>query len=194
MNDDQWGGQHPFCFDELANHLLEQGLQSSPSEIHGCITGLLASGAAVEGELALAALADALDLVVHGELAEEIMRLYAVTDTALLADDFHFYPLLPDDDMALYDRSVALAGWCQCFLVGFAQGTAGSNESNMTGDSSEVLKDILAFAELEEEQAEDEDAEAGYAEIVEYLRVAVLNVYMDNQSDKSTADGRGALH
>ena len=51
-----------FDFDEFANHLLEQGLQSSPSEIHGCLTGLLASGASVEAELALVALSDVLDL------------------------------------------------------------------------------------------------------------------------------------
>ena len=34
-----------FDFDEMANHLLEQGLEASPSELHGCLSGLLGRGA-----------------------------------------------------------------------------------------------------------------------------------------------------
>ncbi|MFT7266528.1 MAG: hypothetical protein ACI9A2_004622, partial [Halioglobus sp.] len=37
MYDDDTDGPQIFDFEELANHLLEQGLQSSPSDIHGCL-------------------------------------------------------------------------------------------------------------------------------------------------------------
>ena len=45
-----------FDFDELADHLLEQGLEASPSTLHGCLCGLLAAGAPAEPEAGLALL------------------------------------------------------------------------------------------------------------------------------------------
>ena len=41
-----------FDFEELANHLLEQGLEASPAELHGCLCGLLAAGAGTTAKLA----------------------------------------------------------------------------------------------------------------------------------------------
>ena len=72
--DEFQGDTGVFDFEELANHLLEQGQQSSPSALHGCLCGLLAAGAPREGEFCLEALAQALELVLHGDLAgqEEI--------------------------------------------------------------------------------------------------------------------------
>ena len=133
----------------------------------------------------MAALSDALGLEVHGELAEEVMRLYGVTGASLAGDEFDFYPLMPDDEVDIAERGSALAGWCRSFLEGFAQGSAGVDQSTLTEDSGEVLKDLLAFAELEVEE-DSEEAEGNYTEIVEYLRVAVLNVYMDSQADKAS--------
>ncbi len=43
-----------FDIDELANHLLEQGLESSPSNLHGCLCGLLSAGAPAQAEAGLA--------------------------------------------------------------------------------------------------------------------------------------------
>ena len=174
-----------FDFDELANHLVEQGLQSSPSEIHGCLTGLLASGAPVEAESALVALADVLDLNVHGELAAQAMELYTVTAAALQDEEFDFHPLLPDDETEIADRTEALAGWCRGFLGGFAQGTASLPEtgSKLSKESREILTDIEAFSQAgveEDEEVDEEESEESYFEIAEYLRFAVLNVYMDS--------------
>ena len=39
-----------FDFDELADHLLEQGQDASPSTLHGCLCGLLAAGAPAQAE------------------------------------------------------------------------------------------------------------------------------------------------
>ncbi|MEZ5570204.1 MAG: hypothetical protein R3E54_18010 [Halioglobus sp.] len=58
-----------FDFDELADHLLEQGADVSPAQVHGCLSGLLAAGELGEGERALDALAQGLELEAHGELA-----------------------------------------------------------------------------------------------------------------------------
>lgn len=185
MYDDQFGKTEVFDFDEFANHLVEQGLQSSPSEIHGCLTGLLASGAAVEAESGLAALADVLDLSVYGDLAAQAMELYSVTAAALQDEEFDFHPLLPDDETDIADRATALAGWCSGFLGGFAQGTASrpEDEGGLTKESREILKDIEAFSQAGvEEEVDEEESEESYFEISEYLRFAVLNIHLDTTS------------
>ncbi|MFK8047373.1 MAG: UPF0149 family protein [Halioglobus sp.] len=194
-----------FDFAELANHLLEQGLQSSPADIHGCLCGLLAAGAAVEPELALSALIEALDLELRGELAEQVMHLYTISGAALEDEEFDFHPLLPDDEDDIETRTIALGGWCQGFLSGFALVSAGASsasENAVSRDSAEVLKDFAAIAqaEVDPEDAEDEEAsEENYYELVEYLRFATLNVYMDSRSDSGfdvdpKSNGDALLH
>ena len=185
MFDDLDSESGVFDFDELANHLLEQGLETSPSRIHGCLTGLLAAGAARERELALAALADGMDLHLHGELAEQVMGLYAVTAAALADEEFDFHLLLPDDEVDIQQRTDAMAQWCKGFLAGFALVAASEEEGQapaaMSADSAEILKDIAAIAEASvDEEAEEEESEESYFELVEYLRFAVLNVFLDN--------------
>ncbi len=188
MYDDTVGETGVFDFDELANHLLEQGLQSSPSEIHGCLCGLLAGGAAVEPELALAALTDVLDLELRGDLAGQVMQLYGVSAAALQDEEFDFHPLLPDDESDIETRTTALAGWCSGFLAGLAVVTAGAStqaENALSKDSAEVLKDFAAIAQVDvsdEEKDDEEASEENYFELVEYLRFATLNVYMDSQA------------
>ena len=159
MYEDIFGEPGIFDFDELANHLLEQGLQSSPSDIHGCLCGLLAAGAAAEPELALAALLEALDLELRGELAEQVMRLYKVSLAALEDEEFDFHPLLPDDDTEIATRTEALAGWCRGFMAGIAVVSAGATsemENAMSRDGAEVLKDFAAIAQAEAVEEEDE--------------------------------------
>lgn len=201
MFDDNMGDTGVFDFEELANHLLEQGLQSSPSDIHGCLCGLLAAGAAVEPELALAALVEAMDLELRGELAGQVMALYRVTAAALDDEEFDFHPLLPDEEADIETRTAALAGWCKGFLSGFALVSAGASsetENALSKDSAEVLKDFAAFAQAEaadEEREDEEGLEENLYEITEYLRFATLNVYMDSKANiRDNAEHPGPLH
>ena len=170
-----------FDFDELANHLLEQGQDVSPSALHGCLTGLLCGGAGTEAEIGLDALAQSMDLVVHGELAELMLQLYGVTAAALEDETFSFHPLLPDDEVEIDERTEALASWAQGFLTGYAHISAKmGKDAALSEDSSEVLRDIGAMAEasVSDEDTGDE-AEGSYMELVEYLRFGVLNIFMD---------------
>jgi yecA family protein len=193
MHDDLSDEVGIFDFDEMANHLLEQGLETSPSQLHGCLSGLLTAGAEAAPEVGLDALAQALDMVAHGELASRLMQLYTVTAAALQDDEFTFHPLLPDDDAELAERTAAMADWCKGFLAGFAQLSvdAQSPASALSEDSGEVLRDIAAIAEAAVDDDEsEEDLEESYMELVEYLRFAVLNVYMENLS-QSSGQGSG---
>ena len=172
-----------FDFDEFANHLLDQGVLASPSQLHGCLCGLLGAGAPAQPEYGLDALAQALDLELHGELASRIMQLYSVTEAALQDEDYTFLPLLPDDEEEIALRTAALASWCDGFLAGFAYVTAAQEKNGdaLSPEAGEVLRDIAAMAQAEPATDESgEDAEDSYIELVEYLRVAVVNVYMDS--------------
>lgn len=194
MFDNLPGDTAVFDFDEFANHLLEQGLEASPADLHGCLCGLLAAGGSDQPEAGLAALAQALDLNLHGELAGLVMQLFTVTAAALLDEEFDFHPLLPDDDSTpIETRAAALAGWCRGFLAGFAQvsAVAGGRADALSSDSSEILRDFAAIAEAEASDEEDEEeSEESYAEILEYVRFATLNVFMDSISD---GDSEGSV-
>ena len=169
-----------FDFDELADHLLEQGQDASPSTLHGCLCGLLAAGAPAQAEAGLALLTQALDLDFHGELAAQMMQLYTVTAAAFVDEEFDFHPLLPDDEADIIVRTTSLAAWAGGFLSGFAQ----VNREQVEGDSSEILRDFAAIAEAEiDEHAEEDESEASYLEVTEYLRFAALNVFMDSRSN-----------
>lgn len=200
MFDDTSGGGLVFDFDEIAGHLIEQGEQTSPSELHGCLTGLLAAGAVGEPAAGLAGLNETLQVELHGELAELMLQLYSVTLAALEDEEFDFHPLLPDDETELDLRVMALGFWCRGFMAGYARATraAGSGDSSLPGDSAEILRDIALIGQAGvDEDLPEEDSEGNYAEIVEYLRFAALNVFMDTQgrvgegAGDSTGDSTG---
>lgn len=171
-----------FGFDEFADHLLEQGVQVSPAQLHGCISGLLSAGAPAEPEYGLDALEQSLALGLHGEFADRVMQLYTFTALALQDEAFNFQPLMPDDDEELAVRAAALASWCDGFLAGFAYRVAAADVSSLTlsKDVGEILTDIAAMAQAvcTDEESED-DAEDSYFELVEYLRAAVVNIFLD---------------
>ena len=111
-----------FDFDELANHLLEQGLEESPSLLHGCLCGSLAGGAPSEPEAGLALLFQALELNLYGELADQAMQLYRVSAAALEDEEFDFHPLLPGDETDIGERTSALADWSKGLSGGICPG------------------------------------------------------------------------
>lgn len=174
-----------FYFDDIANLLLEQGESCSPSELHGCLSGLLAAGDQRGAEAALDDLNQALGLDLHGELADQVLRLYTASQEAMEDDTFDFLPLLPDEGVELGQRLLALADWCRGFLTGYARVTAraGTGSETLPGDSTEVLRDMALMTQVGEDapDVDEEDSEEHYAEVVEYLRFAALNVYMDSR-------------
>lgn len=176
-----------FDFDELADHLLEQGLDASPAQLHGCLCGLLAAGAPPEAEAGLALLQQAVDMNLHGELAAQMLQLYLVSAAALEDEEFDFHPLLPDDETEIETRTTELGNWCNGFLAGFAQ----VNQRQLGQDGSEIMKDFAAIAEAAvDEDAEEDESEGSYMELVEYVRFAALNTYMDSRSSDAGPEER----
>jgi uncharacterized protein YgfB (UPF0149 family) len=83
---------------------------------------------------------------------------------------------VPEDDEPLAVRAASLAAWCSGFLTGLAE-TCGEQLMQISDDVSEIVTDIgeIARADAAAEE-EGESEEIAYAEIVEFVRVAILLV------------------
>lgn len=175
-----------FDFDELADHLLEQGVDASPARLHGCLCGLLCAGSGPAAESGLDGVCQALDVRVHGELAEALLALYRVSLAALADEELRFNLLLPDDGIDIDSRTGALADWCKGFLAGFAHAArgVGAPGATLSDEATEILRDMGAIAEagVGEDESEEE-SESSYAELVEYLRFAALNLFLEVNTD-----------
>ncbi|MEM6485987.1 MAG: UPF0149 family protein [Pseudomonadota bacterium] len=176
----------PISFEQLANALLAQGEFFSPAELHGGLCGLLGGGITNDPSVLIANLEQTLDLELRGEASELLGELGSRIVSSVGSGDYDFYPLLPDDSVDLDQRIDALAGWCRGFLSGYAQGRIGqqTQAEAVAPDSAEVLKDFAAIAQADSD-ANDQDGESDFFELLEYVRVAAMNVLADTGIDES---------
>ncbi len=95
----------------------------------------------------------------------------------LASSDLRFQPLLPSEDRGLHERTQCLAHWCSGFLTGF-----GAGQPSISGsDAREALQMLEQIARAATDSEADQEAEEGaYAELVEFVRVAVLLLREDN--------------
>jgi len=191
MEHDLSGGQ-PLDFDEFANQLLEQGAEQSPAHLHGAICGVLSRAGAQDPDYCLGMSSQALGLDIHGELADSCLRLADITLRALQDEEFDFHLFLPDDETDVESRVRALAEWCSAFLAGYAQAITEPQPGALPEDTAEVLKDIAVIAEATvDAESDEEESENHLFEVTEYLRFAILNLFMDALAKQQMADGEG---
>lgn len=166
--------------EELAQALSRLNAGCSASELHGVIAGLLAGGARLNRAMlqkVLEAHAEA-SSTLDGELLAGLWQLQLKTLEDLGDSELLFMPLLPDDEEDLAARVNALAEWCQGFLVGF--GTAVRPEDVRLQDESirETLQDIVHVSQVDGgAQDNDESDENAYAELYEFVRMAVIHLF-----------------
>lgn len=153
---------------EISDHLNTLGAPISAAESHGLLCGLLCMRAP-----------DAREQWIRRSLDDEnaqtapapLDQLYDQTLAQLDDTSFDFQLLLPgDDELDLAGRTAALAEWCNGFAFGV--GAAGCERERLPAESLEFLQDITSIAQAE--VAGDEDDEAAYAEVAEYVRMGVL--------------------
>ena len=167
-------------FDHVADLFLIEGIDLPPSQWHGCIVGLLVSG--LRADELLGAMGHALQESITGDLMIASEQSAKASLRALRDPNYGFSPLIPDDDDELELRSEALASWCEGFLQGFAAGVAGSDQ--ISTDAAEILRDMAQIARLEVDSTSDiDEQESDFIELVEYVRVVVLNLYQTYTSD-----------
>ncbi|WP_337244122.1 UPF0149 family protein [Luteimonas sp. gir] len=147
------------------------------SELHGSLCGWLAGGGASRPDWLAPVLADdALPAPVAGSALD---RLREVSAAQLEDRSFGFALVLPDEDATLSARSAALFDWCRGFLGGF--GLAAGAAPGLSEEGTEALADLARLAAADAQaDAEDDDAEEdAFAEIEEFVRVAVLLLHGD---------------
>jgi len=145
---------------------------SSPSELHGLLTGIVCVTQAPTGDewqqilatLEIPALEQQVLEVLTDE-AEDIAH-------ALSEDELDYLPLLPDDEHVLVDRVQALADWCAGVVLGF-----GLASGHIRPDEMELIEHLQDVAAVEfDESDDDEEGEESYQELYEFVRLIPVSL------------------
>lgn len=159
----------------LTAQLLADSLPNvSPAELHGLLTGQLCSGVVHPDPEDLGEMLEHELLPVVRKL---LQRLGEDANAQLGGLDYGFQPLLPNDEALLPQRVQALGLWCANFTTGFAAGYL-RPESDLSKEAREILRDFAELAGLADaESLVDEQDEADFMELVEYVRMAAITLY-----------------
>lgn len=180
-------------FDSLCDELTRLGTGSNahPAELHGLACGILAAGFQPNPVQWLQEAANyAEEPRLNAAASSPLTELFSASQAQLLEGDFEFQLCLPDDEFyGLPERSESLARWCQGFLHGFA-----AIQSPLSADDREVLADLTEISRLEfsqENAEENEDEHEGYyVELTEFVRMAVISLYMDHNRPEENTEGK----
>ena len=176
-------------YDELEGRLASAAAESGAAEAHGLLCGIICAAGKVSPDTWL-------DHVL-GEgntgstAAWGCRELLEQLQTEILGqfndEEFGFALLLPGDDASLSQRTQALSHWCAGYLYGLALGGI-RDDAAYPGDTGEVIKDFYEISNAEFiADPKDDENEAAYMEIMEYVRMSVLLMHEEMQSVPSTA-------
>ncbi|MFO1369038.1 MAG: UPF0149 family protein [Marinagarivorans sp.] len=179
-------------FEHWADFLLQIGAISGASEFQGFLVGLQVNGENLDEAAWHTEVARFLDIDMLPKTPEQLAglgALNAMVSHTLKDAEYRFHLLLPDDALPMNARLEALAQWCQGFLC--ALGHAGAE-----GIKHEGLDDLAQIAQLDASADETEENEVYFAELVEYVRVVVLQLAADQQgrSEPEAAAPSANLH
>lgn len=183
-------------FDEWADIYVRLGAEGSPSELHGALIGSLVAGHPLTQVEWLTQVTNQVGPQVLEASNEDLRRqfedLYKEGERMFQQDVLSFSPMLPEDDVALGQRLEAIGAWCQGFIEGLSRGLAVSKPA-LSEDARELLTDLMAIAEIDPQVEDSDEQESYYAELVEFVRVAAMNLY-DEFVDRSAAPSGTLLH
>jgi hypothetical protein len=163
-------------YTEVAAQLAQQQLGVDAADLHGALTGFLSGGGdAGRGVWLGRVMADPEAPALAPDSALD--QLFVATEVALESPDFGFDLLLPDESTPVGERGDALVAWCRGFLGGF--GLAAGADPPLSEDGADALKDLAGMAASELAYEDEESDEEALAEVVEFVRVAVLLLHGD---------------
>lgn len=164
-------------YDDLGELLRGVGAERSVAEVHGMLCGALGGPKPATQPTWMAEVLAGTHP--RGEAARDCLdrlaRLYEDAERSLADGEFRFAPLLPADEETLAARASALGEWCEGFLLGLSLGGL-DERSSLSGDERELITDLAEIARIDPDAGDGEEDEQAYAELVEYVRVAVLTV------------------
>ena len=147
---------------------------SSPSELHGLLTGIVCVTEAPNREEWLQILST-LDVPTLDENAVNMLAEEA-EDIAhsLSEDELDYLPMLPDDSHTLSERVQALADWCAGVVLGF-----GLASGRIRAEEEELIESLQDVASVEfDEDDNDEEGEESYQELYEFVRLIPVSLSM----------------
>ena len=162
---------------EWNNNFREIEEISSPSELHGLLTGIVCVTTVPTREEWKQILAT-LEVL---EISDEAIAILAgeTEDIAhtLSEDELDYLPLLPDDEHSLSERVRALADWCTGVVLGF-----GLASGHLRGEEKELIEHLQDVASVEfDESDDDEEGEESYQELYEFVRLIPVSLSMGRQ-------------
>lgn len=170
-------------FDTVADALGLAGAPGEPAQLHGRLCGLACvMGAEAGPPWVREALAGAAPDETSQDLAQRTLDgLAGETLQAMDAGNLGWMLLLPEDDESLTERAEGLSLWCRGFLhgLGTAEASHALADRPVTGEIVRDFSEIARAGYSEQDGDDAEEAEAAYAELVEYVRVSVQLVFED---------------
>lgn len=162
------------------------------AELHGAVCGLgVCNGRALPVHDLVELLGDE---ALTNQQAVEAFVDASVAD--LQAEDLSFAPLLPADDVPLDLRLEALGQWCSSFLAGLAAGLARRGTGSLEecpGEVREIVRDFAAIAQVDASARDtgsvDQEAEADFAELEEFVKVGTLLIMSSIEHDADDPPG-----
>ena len=147
---------------------------SSPSELHGLLTGIVCVAQAPTRE-EWEQILSTLEVL---EIAPEALEILADESEdiahSLSEDDLDYLPLLPDDSHSLAERVQALADWCEGVVLGF-----GLAAGHFRAEEQELIEHLQDVAAVEfDESDNDEEGEESYQELYEFVRLIPVSLSM----------------
>ncbi len=184
-------------YDQINDALQGLSSQFDAAEFHGQLCGLLCTFESMQLPDWLALSLPEQDAAKLSAVSHELFQaLLVYSQTGLSSEDFGFQLLLPDDTAGLGARVEALGNWCQGFLLGISHAGV-SDIQALPGELPEIVKDFLNISQAESfELADEEEDEAAYTELVEYVRVGVqlFHEEMRGQQEVETMPPGTHLH
>jgi uncharacterized protein len=158
---------------ELNAVLKKTKLKLHPSQVHGLICGILCGKAESTAAWETLVTGGGESEKVHGVL----QNLYKESAVQLKDFLFELQLVLPTDKVELSERAEALTLWCQGMLTGLKI-TEVQIVDREPSEVTEAINDFIEIAKMNyEEVVSSEEDEEAYAELVEYVRMAVILVY-----------------
>ncbi len=182
-------------FDTLNDALGNAGGSCGAAEAHGMLCGILCAESQQSGTRWLAEVFPASEHQGQPDGCRDTMgELFAETYRALEEGQMDFMPLLPEDSEPLDQRTDSLGKWCLGFLGGLGLGGLGEMKDRLPENVSEVMTDLEQIAQAINGEGDEEQEEAAFTEVLEYLRVSVQLIYEELAGLRSSAGEQPLTH
>lgn len=169
-------------YDQLNDALRRAGSTWDAAQAHGLLSGRLAVAGVAAGPAWVQQVLDGTDPANASvkECETRLLHLMQATHRDFAERLSQFMPVLPDDGNSRAERAAGIAHWSEGYLHGIVSAEAEDAVRKRLADEpiAGIIKDLLAMtrATVDDDADREEDEEA-YAEIIEYLRTAAQIVY-----------------